>query len=72
MMRKSLNANYSAPFQVGEYENYMSKFSSRAVSLCLCILRVFLNMTYDITRTTTKLAKIRNGHIETITRISMN
>lgn len=53
MMRKSLNANYSAPFQVGEYENYMSKFSSRAVSLCLCILRVFLNMTYDITKTTT-------------------
>lgn len=34
MMRKSLNANYSAPFQVGAYENYLSKLlASVGVSL---------------------------------------
>lgn len=26
-MSKSLNANFSGPFKVGEFENYLSKFS---------------------------------------------
>lgn len=26
-MSKSLNANFSGPFKVGEYENYLSKFA---------------------------------------------
>lgn len=29
-MNKSQNANYSGPFKVGDYENYLSKFSAYA------------------------------------------
>lgn len=32
-MSKSLDANYSEPFKVGDYENYLSK-----LRLCVCMM----------------------------------
>lgn len=56
-MSKSLNANFSGPFQVGAYENYLSKFSIETKSKNIAELWCF-EYTHTVRNTQTHPAKL--------------